>query len=125
MIINRFLFFINEISKKNPYIVNIVDVDTLEDAQRFLSKSVYLPALETLEEEEDSFVGFEVLDTNIGSLGVVKEIMENAAQDIIVVAYQGKDLMIPFVEELIEEINETNRTILFNLPEGLINLDES
>ncbi len=116
-------FFLLEISKSNPHIVKLQDVDTLEQAQLFLSKSLYLPAIETVDEEEDSFVGFEVIDTTIGPLGTIKEIMENAAQDIILVEYQGRDLLIPFVEELIESIDESKRTILFNLPEGLITLE--
>lgn len=116
-------FFLKEISKANPHIVAVIDVDSLEHAQQFLSKALYLPALETVDDDDDSYIGFEVFDTNIGSLGKIKEIMENAAQDIIVVDYNGRDLMIPFVDELIEEVNETKRTIVFRLPDGLIQLD--
>lgn len=118
-------FFITEISKSNPYIVAIEGIKDLDRAQHFLNKSVYLPILDETDNEEDDFIGFEVFDVTLGKLGVVKSVMENAAQDIIVVDYQQRELMIPFVDALIESFDEDARTIVFRLPDGLINIDET
>jgi 16S rRNA processing protein RimM len=113
-------FFIIEMSKSNPYIVSLTDVNTLEHAQSFLNKSLYLPIFDDTSEEEDSYIGFEVSDTKAGLLGPVTDVQDNGAQDLLVVNYNGKELLIPFVEELLEDVNEEKRTIIFNLPEGLI-----
>ncbi|MFT5725583.1 MAG: 16S rRNA processing protein RimM [Bacteroidia bacterium] len=117
-------FFITEISTKNPYIVAIDNITTLDQAQQLLGKGLYLPKFHEPEEEEDTLIGYTIFDTTHGRIGTVKEITDNGAQDLLVVEFEDKEIMIPFVDELVESISDSEQTITFNLPDGLIQIDK-
>ena len=117
-------FFINEISTKNPYIVAIQDVSNLEHAQSFLSKALYLPVDQLdFDEDEDTLIGYLVVDNNLGNLGPVKEVIENSAQDLLLITYGQKEILIPFVDAIVEDVNDDARVIIVTVPDGLIQLD--
>ena len=118
-------FFMTEISTKNPFIVGLQDVTTLTHAQQFLNKALYLPILDTdTDEDDDSVVGYQVVDNNLGNLGPVKEVIENSAQDLLLVTYGDKELLIPFVDAIVEDINDDSRVIIVTVPDGLIHIDQ-
>ncbi len=116
-------FFVLEHSKSNPYIAKLDGILSLEDAQKLLGKSIYLPEELFEEEDEDSFVGYTAKDTNFGTIGVVREIIENSAQDLLVVMRDEKEILIPFVEEFVVELNDEHKIIVLNLPDGLLDID--
>ena len=62
---------------------------------------------------------------NDGSLaGTVTEIFENPGQWLIKIeTEEGKELLIPFHEDLIIKIDRKNKTICMDLPEGLTEIN--
>jgi 16S rRNA processing protein RimM len=55
-------------------------------------------------------------------LGVVKEIYELPAQDVLVMLYKGKDVMIPMTQEFVIRADKENKQMITNLPEGLVEM---
>lgn len=66
-------------------------------------------------------LGFEVY--NQGSLvGPITQFSSNGPQDLLVVAYQTREVEIPFVQPFIVEILFAEKRIMMELPEGLLEL---
>lgn len=111
-------------------------VKTQEDAQEFCGHSLYFDRRcftkkEAKEyekeygEDEDSLVGYEVIDKSLGKLGKIVDIDDQTANVLFIVNHNEEELLIPAVDELIENVDDENRTILMNLPIGLVNLEEA
>ena len=64
--------------------------------------------LPELEEEEYYFFqleGLPVYSIEGASLGVVQQVLESPANDLLVVLYQEKEVLVPVVESIVTEIN--------------------
>lgn len=68
------------------------------------------------------FTGFMVKDKFLGSLGIIRELMESPGQVIASVDYKGKEVLLPLVDQTIVSIDVPSRTILMNLPSGLLDV---
>lgn len=72
---------------------------------------------------EDDYVGYRVVDEQTGFVGVFKEFIENPAQRLAVVqTEQGDEVLIPWVDEIITAVDDTEQTIAVALPSGLLDL---
>lgn len=76
-------------------------------------------------EEEDSLIGYTIIDKNYGVLGKVIDIDDQTANVLFIVEHNDSELMVPAADELVEGIDDEEKTIIMNLPQGLINLDEA
>lgn len=66
-------------------------------------------------------LGFEVF--NHGQpVGPITKFSSNGPQDLLVVAYQGREVEIPFVQPFISEIKFAERQVQMQLPEGLLEI---
>lgn len=66
--------------------------------------------------------GYQVFTIDDKLIGVVDHILSNPTQKIISITRpNGKEIMIPLVEQFIQEINYKNRSIKVTPPEGLLN----
>ena len=70
-------------------------------------------------------IGLTVVDRDGNQLGEVVQVL-HGAQDLLVVRRPGvTDAMVPFVRELIPEVDLERDRIVANLPEGLLDLGTS
>ena len=112
----------------NKYLVYFEDVSTRSDAEQ-LEGHFCLVKTEDLPEDFDTFdtfdyVGFTVVDVNVGELGVVKGIEENPAHPLLVVARKDAEaeVLIPVVEAFIQDIDEEQQRLMVSVPDGLLDL---
>lgn len=123
-------YFIEEIRGGNMIIVRLEDVKSRETAQS-LSHSDILLKNEELEQLElppipysyQSYVGFTLKDKELGNIGVIDSVMELPQQEVAVVTYEGREVLIPLHENLIEAIEEKEKTIILDLPTGILDLN--
>lgn len=123
-------FFIEEyrFRSENSALVKFEDIDSAEDARRILGVDVYFEKNKAVDsgEEEMSlyyFVGFNVKDVDGKLIGTIKEIDDNTENWLFVVERpDGGNALIPAHEEFIEDIDHDNRSIIVDLPEGLLDL---
>jgi len=66
-------------------------------------------------------VGLQVLDENNEQVGVVKEVLRMPAQDVYVIAWEGREWMIPAVREFITSVDVAGGTMRVRTIEGLVN----
>mgnify|MGYP001995073603 FL=1 len=119
-------FFISSLRFKNNNfaLVKFEDINDEDSANSLIGKSTYLP-LNLLEKDErplQALNHFQVIDKNHGELGQVIAIQENNLQDLMVIDFKGTELLIPFVENYIESIDNKKKEIHLHTPDGLIDL---
>ena len=67
-------------------------------------------------------IGFQVVDAQLGPLGTVKAFMDGVAQDLLVMDYQGHEVLIPMTDDFVGLADMEAQTLATNLPEGLIEM---
>ena len=135
--LNYFLLDIND--KLIPYFVENItfhsnksfvlfqDLKSLEAANQLVGISVYLP-LDLLPEKDGNdfysheVVDFLVIDEEKGELGKVQEIIEYPTQSLIQILINGKEVLIPIHDDIIQDVNREEKTIYIKAPNGLIDM---
>lgn len=69
----------------------------------------------------DYLNGYKAIDETDGEIGVIEDVVENPGQVLLSITRDGKEIMIPFVEEFIVSLNKRKKEIVLSLPEGLVN----
>ena len=126
--INKVLtpFFVEKITENgDKFFVGIQDIHTVEAAASLTGKSVYLP-LEMLPKLSGKqfyyheVQGFMVIDEVHGELGLIKEILEYPTQAIIQVFKEGKEILIPILDQVIVKVDRKGRKLYVKSPEGRV-----
>jgi 16S rRNA processing protein RimM len=108
----------------NSAIVKLDWVETEKYAKRLSGSYVYLYKIEIVDEPEESFESqFEnylLIDEKLGEIGIVSQVDDYAGNIVITVNYRGEELLIPYNDNLLIEVNEAQKSIKLKLPEGLI-----
>lgn len=107
--------------------VKFDDVDTPEAAEEISKRAMYLPKTarpKSVRGEfyDDEIIGFDVQDENLGPLGKIKEAMSAGANRLLVLDYQGKEVLVPINSPFITSVNKSKKKISVNLPEGFLDI---
>ena len=101
-------------------------IDTIEEAEKFKNLQIKIDSDNIGELEENEFyfheiIGCEVFEENNKSLGEVAEILTPGANDVWVIkAENGKEILIPYIEDVVKKIDVANKRIDIEVMEGLI-----
>jgi 16S rRNA processing protein RimM len=122
-------FFIEHfvLSHNNKVLAKFEDFDSVDEASKLVGSALYLPAKELQELEEGQYyyhelIGFEVLDENLGSIGIVKVIYDLETQDLLGVDHQGKEVLIPIQDQIILKVDKAEKKVYCLLPTGLLDI---
>lgn len=74
---------------------------------------------------DSALLGCEVVTVSGEALGEVTEVAHLPAQDLLVVAREGGELLVPFVSEIVPSVDLEGRVITVDPPEGLLDIEES
>ncbi|MDD4490046.1 MAG: ribosome maturation factor RimM [Paludibacter sp.] len=97
------------------------DVRPFSGLQIFILKE-QLDLLGEVEPDLDYLVGFQLKDIEKGIIGVISEIDHTTENVLFVIQKDDDELLIPVSEEYIREINQDNKIIEVELPDGLLDL---
>lgn len=68
--------------------------------------------------------GYRIIDATNSYIGTITEVIENPAQLMLrVISGDDREILIPFHEDLIDDVNHSEKRIIMDLPEGLIDLN--
>ena len=127
-------YFIESVRSEFPLVGKFEDVNSRETALDITGKTISMRAKDLIFEEtneipisEDALhysycIGFEMKDVNLGSIGKISEVLAYPQQEMAVVNYQDKDVLIPLNEQLIVSIDEIKKQVQVDLPVGLLEL---
>lgn len=112
---------------KGQAMVKFLDVDSTEDASQLAGCEIFIPmAMLPKQKVSRAFSfdieGFTVIDADRGETGTVAAILEMPQQVLLAIDYNGKEILIPVVDEIIKNIDRKKKIIYIEAPEGLIDL---
>ena len=122
-------FFLESISiNQDKAIVKFEDIDDVDQAKSIKSQELFMPLATLPELPDDKFYfheleGFLVEDEVTGVLGEVTNLIEAGNQKLLAVAHpSGKEILLPFNDELITSFKKRSKLIKMSVPEGLIDI---
>jgi 16S rRNA processing protein RimM len=124
-------FFIEEyrFRSDSTAIMKLEDIDTLEATQMLVNSPVFIEKKyqEELDDDEVSlhyFIGFQMLDGDNGTpIGTITDIDDKTDNWLFIVTRpDGSEVLIPAHEEFIAEIRQEEKTMVMDLPIGLLEL---
>lgn len=124
----RLPYFVEAISLKgNRAFLKLEDVDTPEKAREISKSSLYLPKSSRPKSGRGSFyddeiIGFEVIDTQLGTLGRVSEIVRAGANRLLAVKEDEREILIPLNGPFVDSVNKGKKKISVTLPEGFLDI---
>ena len=113
-------------SHKNSLLVKFEGIDSINEAEKFKNLQLKVDSENISELEENEFyfheiIGCRVFDENNILLGEVSEILTPGANDVWVIKSQnGKEILIPYIEDVVKKIDVENKKIDIEVMEGLI-----
>ncbi|OBA01205.1 ribosome maturation factor RimM [Paenibacillus polymyxa] len=112
--------------QKNMVVAKFKEYHNINDVEKYKGTLLKVSAERLGELEENEFyfhevVGMEVVTEDGNELGVVKEILTPGANDVWVVKMpKGKELLLPYIEEVILDVNVREKRVTVRLMEGLL-----
>ena len=102
-------------------------IERIEEAEALRGAKLWLPLSELPDLDDNQFyfhdvIGFQVIDENQGELGTVENFYELPQQDVLAMRYQGQEVLIPVVDELVTHADMEAKQLFVNLPEGLLDI---
>ena len=121
-------FFIKSFYEKNSLtlVLDLEDVYSYDQAKRLLKYPVFV---EVSAEEKDEylpqdeyflqFIGYKGITVQGANLGTLKEVEKSATNPLLI--FEGEKIIsIPIYSDFIKEINEKEKTITLDLPNGYL-----
>ncbi|HPE99385.1 MAG TPA: ribosome maturation factor RimM [Bacteroidales bacterium] len=121
-------FFIDSLRSPidTEWFVIFEEVNDKTKAEKLLGRAVYVHqdnlALNEDEFSLDTLTGYDVIDKKQGRVGVLS-LIQKGAQDMMIIDNNGEEILIPFVEDFLVEINPDKKQIIVETPDGLLDLN--
>ena len=108
--------------------VSIEGVNSEKQADLMIGKSVYLPLDQLPKLADDQFyfheiIGFEVIDSLQGPIGTITGVNDASSQVLLEVKHNDRQILIPLVDELIQQLDKQQKQLYLSIPEGLLDLE--
>ncbi len=123
-------FFIKEYRFKgaDTALITFEDINSEIEAKRFSGLEAYFPRKYVDEDTEqemltlDYFISFSIIDAQAGNIGTITDIDDSTINTLFLV-HNDKDeeFIIPASDDFITNIDQDEKILYMNLPEGLLN----
>jgi len=122
-------FFIEEIALHKSELLRIQFEDVYDEpsAEALIGCDLYLP-LDLLPKLSGNnfyyheIIGFQVIDTKYGEVGSIVSVNDRTAQALFEIINQGKEILIPIIDEFIVSIDRESKILTVQTPDGLLDL---
>ncbi|MFC2950132.1 ribosome maturation factor RimM [Virgibacillus sediminis] len=100
--------------------------ENINDVEQFKGKNLKISEDQLTELEENEFyyheiIGCEVYTSSGDMLGVIKEILSPGANDVWVVKQpKGKEILLPYIEEVVKDVDVEAKKVTIEPMEGLL-----
>ena len=108
---------------ENSAILTFDGVESEKYSKRMVGSSVFLFKNEIIvmsdEMSDSELVDYLLVDEKLGEIGIINQIDNYSGNIVFTVNFNGKELLVPFNEDFLLEIDKQNKVIKLRLPEGL------
>jgi 16S rRNA processing protein RimM len=125
-------YFVESVRVGNTTIAKFEDINSPEETIAIASKDIYAREEDLIPEEErmfepekmefEKYSGYTIVDVENGKIGIIKEVVEYPQQEMAVVEFENRTILVPLNHALIDSIDNTKKELILNLPEGLLDL---
>lgn len=107
--------------------VQLQDVKKMEQAVGFIGRAVFLPNEMMPELDDNDFYyseikGYKLVDVKKGEVGTISDVLEYPTQAVIQIMRDGKEILIPVHDDIIQKVDKKAKVLTVNAPEGLIDM---
>jgi len=111
---------------KNMVLLKLEGIDDINEAEKYRNFYLKINRKDAVELEENSYfiidiIGSEVYTDENYLLGKVIDVLPTGSNDVYVVkTREGKEILLPAIEDVIKDVDINNKKIIVHLLEGLI-----
>ena len=114
--------------QKRAYLMKLTGLESLDAAEKYRDAVILIRTDALRREQEDEFFWYELIGLAVylrsgEYLGTIEEVLPTGSHDIYVAREGKKELLIPAVHEVVEEIDIANRKMIISEVEGLLDLN--
>lgn len=112
--------------QKNMVLLKLKGIETIEQAETLRNSYIEIDRLDAIPLEQGEYfiadlLGAEVYSDEGELLGILDDIYNTGSSDIYVVKNElGKTILLPYIDEVIKEIDVENKKIIAHLLKGLV-----
>jgi 16S rRNA processing protein RimM len=121
-------FFIESFQEKTEetVILKIEGIDTENKAREFLGYSVYVMKdqikVKMTSEKIQDIKGYKVIDSQLGFVGFAEEVLDMKNNPLLSVYNGDREFLVPFHGDIVLEVNDREKIIRIDAPEGLFDI---
>jgi 16S rRNA processing protein RimM len=107
--------------------VKFEGVDNERDARVLLRQRLFLPAqilpkLSGTQFYDHEVVGFTVVDTLFGEVGIIEDVIDLAVNPLLQIKHGTKEVLVPLAANVVQAVDRKKKVMTITAPEGLIQL---
>ena len=111
--------------KGNMVIMKIKDIDSIELAEKLKTKNMYIGREQGRELDEGEFfvsdlIGLDVFTVDGEKVGVLKDVLQHAINDVYVVSSGEKEYLIPSIEKFVPTIDLDQNKMIIDPIKGML-----
>lgn len=106
-------------------ILHFEETDAVEAARKLVGKEVFVQEEILVKTAVDSpllWIGFEAIDEASGALGPIEDIYQTAQQWLATVRIEGKEALLPLIDQTLKSVDLKKKQVHLTLPEGLLDI---
>lgn len=107
-------------------LLKFVDLYHINDVEKYKGCEILVDATNLKELDDQEFYFYEIIGCKVKTtdgviLGEIIDILQTGANDVWVIKRKGeKDVLIPYIEDVVKAVDIENKTVIIELLEGLI-----
>ena len=114
---------------RNSHFLKLRGVDTLARADALAGREVFVEESEFPGLDQGRFYAFQLVGSRVvakggAEIGTVKGILPAGGSSLLVVVREGRELYVPFTEQICVRVDPQAREILIDPPDGLLEMNE-
>lgn len=107
--------------------ITLEDYSHPDKAQAFVGADMLIEKQSHIEDDNpfapQQLIGYQVYDKQNGHIGVVEQVVQSTMQYLLQINHLDKEILVPLVEEFVIDINNGDKILHLDLPDGLIDLN--
>lgn len=111
----------------NAAVLKLEGIDHIDQASALKSHKLYLPLSSLPKLNPDQFyfhdlVNYKIVDHQMGELGRIVSIYNLPNNDLFSIEYQGREVLIPIHNDLIQKVDKDKELVFVKMPDGLLDI---
>jgi len=111
---------------KQMVILKFKGIDNINDIEKYRGKDLLVTRDNAIKLEEGEYFIYDIINSDVytdtgNKLGVLTEVITNAANDVYVVKMaDGKEVLLPAIDECVLNVDIENKKVIVHLMNGLL-----